>query len=70
MKISMTRLYRAQIMKPLVNKIMSLQLLIERELLPRLEDEVDWNQNLFQFGMEEYARARQQARYLRNKESS
>lgn len=47
MKIKMTRLYRSQVMKPLVNKIMSLQLTIEREMLPRLVCEVDWNLILF-----------------------
>ena len=47
MKVRMTRLYRKQVMKPMVNKIMSLQLLIEREMLPKLEEEVDWNHKLY-----------------------
>ena len=68
MKVKMTRLYRKQVMKPLVNKIMSLQLLIERELLPKLNDEVDWNHKLYSFGWDEFIRAKHEIKQVRAKD--
>ena len=43
MKIRMTRLYKKQIMKPLIRIILRTQLGIEREFLPNFADEADWN---------------------------
>lgn len=65
MKIRMTKLYRKQIMKPLVNRILSMQLLIERELVPRLELESDWDHQFYKFSWDEFQRAKQEVRLTR-----
>lgn len=65
MKIRVTRSYRKQIAKPLVNKLLTLQLLIERELLPRMKEEVEWNQKFYKFGWEEFLRTKQLVRLQR-----
>lgn len=65
MKIKMTGLYRNQIMKPLLHKILSLQLLIEDIFLPKLEDEADWNQKLFKFSGEEFNMAKNEVKRTR-----
>ena len=58
MKIEMSKLYRKQVMKPMVTKILSLQLLIEREFLPRIDDEVAWNADFHRFALEDHVRAK------------
>lgn len=68
MKIRMTKLYRKQIMKPLVNRILSMQLLIERELVPRLELESDWDHQFYKFSWDEFQRAKQEVRLTRQRD--
>ena len=65
MKIKTTRLYRKQIMKPLIRMILSLQLLIEQDLVPKLQEEVKWNNEFFSFSWDEYSHAKQEIKRMR-----
>ena len=40
-------------------------MLIERELVPRLEDESDWDHQFYKFSWDEFQRAKQEVRLTR-----
>ena len=68
MKIRMSKLYRKQIMKPLLSRILSLQLLIEQELMPKLEAEVQWNTDFFAYAWEHYLQEKHWVKKVRARE--
>ena len=66
----MTRLYKKQIMKPLIRVILRTQLGIEQEFLPNFADEADWNHQLFKFSWDEFIRARSELRRKKEQEQT
>ena len=55
-------------MKPLVKIILSLQLLIEQDMLPRFKDEEEWNHLFNTFNQEEWQRAKQEVKKIRQRD--
>ena len=56
-------------MKPLISRILSLQLLIEQELLPKIEAEAAWNTNFFTYTWDHYLTEKHRVRKLRQREA-